>query len=247
MSYRYVLAKDDYSDLASGSVLRSAPGFPAFPVRLASEIFLRAVALRGGDAPAVVWDPCCGSGYLLSVIGLLHRRQIASLVASDISQNALSLAAENLLLLDPDALEARRRVLEERAERFGKPSYLEAAGAAHRLGDGLAAAGGPLSSVVRRADVFGRDELSAVTAEVAPDIVITDVPYGEQTSWLGGHGEAGVPEMLGNVASVLSGEAVIAVTARGRKVPMGAGPRPRKEFRIGTRSVALLKAAQFSG
>ncbi|MFI6920033.1 rRNA methyltransferase [Nonomuraea spiralis] len=246
MSYRHVLTKGDYSDLASGSVLRSAPGFPAFPVRLASEIFLRALALRGGDAPAVVWDPCCGSGHLLSVVGLLHRRLIASLVASDISANALDLAAANLLLLDPDALEARARVLEERAERFDKPSYLEAAGAARRLGGGLAAAGGSLPSLVRRADVFDRDELAAVTAATTPDIVITDVPYGEQTNWLGGHGEAGVPEMLGNVASVLPGEAVLAVTARGRKVPLGAGPRPRKEFRIGTRSVALLKVAQFS-
>lgn len=244
MSYRHVVVKGDYSDLASGAVLRSAPGFPAFPVRLASEIFLRAMELRGGDAPAVVWDPCCGSGYLLSVIGLLHRRQIAALVASDVAENALELTAENLRLLDRDALEARARVLEERAQRFDKPSYLDAAAAARRLGGGLAAAGGPLPSVVRRADVFDRADLAAVTTAAAPDIVITDVPYGEQTSWLGGNG---VPEMLVNVASVLPGEAVLAVTARGRKVPLGAGLRPAKEFRIGTRAVALLKAAPFSG
>ncbi|MFI6743014.1 hypothetical protein ACIBI9_59845 [Nonomuraea sp. NPDC050451] len=40
-------------------------GFPAFPVRLASEIFQRAPALRGGEGPAVVCDPCCGSGTCL--------------------------------------------------------------------------------------------------------------------------------------------------------------------------------------
>ena len=48
--------KDDYADYSSGHVLRSAPGFPAFPVRLASEIFQRALALRPGLAPAALWD-----------------------------------------------------------------------------------------------------------------------------------------------------------------------------------------------
>ncbi|MBF6332777.1 hypothetical protein [Nocardia transvalensis] len=63
MAYRFAVQQADYGDLASGAVLRSAPGLPAFPVRLAPETFQRALAIRGGDRPAVVWDPMCGSGY----------------------------------------------------------------------------------------------------------------------------------------------------------------------------------------
>ncbi len=55
MAYRYALVRENYEDLASGGGLRSAPGFPAFPVRLASEMFQRALALHGEPA-ALLWD-----------------------------------------------------------------------------------------------------------------------------------------------------------------------------------------------
>ncbi|WP_067832232.1 rRNA methyltransferase [Actinomadura kijaniata] len=245
MGYTHVVVKGDYTDLASGSVLRSAPGFPAFPVRLASEIFLRALTLRGGDAPAVVWDPCCGSGYLLSTLGLLHRAEITSLVASDIDDEALELARENLGLLDPDALEERAKALEDRAERFGKPSYLEAAEAARRLSASLAAQGGRLPTTAHRANVFDPTALRTTLGGTTPDIVITDIPYGEQTTWQDADG-AGVPEMLRAVASVLTDDAVLAIAARGRKVLLDGSCRPDQSFRIGTRAIALLRASNLS-
>ncbi|MFF2044462.1 rRNA methyltransferase [Kitasatospora sp. NPDC058170] len=245
MVYRHVLAKADYTDYSSGSVLHSAPGFPAFPVRLASEVLQRALALRGGGAPAALWDPCCGSGYLLSVLGLLHRPVIGSVLATDLADEALALAEENLALLDPDALALRAQVLEERAERFGKPSYLEAADSARRLADGLARDGGRLPAEVRRANAFDREDLAEAVEGRVPDIVITDVPYGEQTGWLGAEGEAGVPEMLAAVASVLPAHAVLAVTTRGRRVPLG-GVRAAESFKVGTRAVALVPAGRFT-
>ncbi|WP_436975454.1 hypothetical protein [Nonomuraea angiospora] len=56
MSYRHATLQRDCQDLASGAVLRSAPGFPAFPVRPASEVFQRAPALRGGSGDAAGAD-----------------------------------------------------------------------------------------------------------------------------------------------------------------------------------------------
>ncbi|MFD0885208.1 rRNA methyltransferase, partial [Streptosporangium algeriense] len=105
---------------------------------------------------------------------------------------------------------------------------------------------GALPVAVHRADVFQPGELAAVVSQAAPDIVITDVPYGEQTSWIGADGGAGVPEMLGSLASVLGGGSVIAVTARGRRVPVGGVARPRASFRVGNRSTVLLKASDLS-
>jgi 23S rRNA (guanine2535-N1)-methyltransferase len=46
MQYKYEKTMLDYSDLASGRVFYSLPGHPAFPIRLASEIFQRCLASR---------------------------------------------------------------------------------------------------------------------------------------------------------------------------------------------------------
>ncbi|MEO3805556.1 rRNA methyltransferase [Nonomuraea sp. B1E8] len=246
MSYRHATVRADYSDLSSGSVLHSAAGFPAFPVRLASEIFQRALALRGGDRPAVVWDPCCGSGYLLTVLALSHRSRIASVLASDLDPEALGLAGRNLALLGRAGLAARAADLEARSVRFGKPAYGAAAHAAHRLAAELDAAGGDVPHAVRQADVFDPDQLRRALGHRAPDIVVTDVPYGEQTHWYGSGAASGVTGMVAALSAVLPPGSVIAVTVRGRKVPVEHGPRPRTSFKIGTRAVALFQTSGVS-
>ncbi|MDX6738316.1 rRNA methyltransferase [Actinocorallia sp. A-T 12471] len=240
MAYKYATTRRDYAYLAGGSVFHSAPGFP---VRLASETFQRALALRGAGEPVVLWDPCCGSGYLLSVLGVLHRTDLAALVASDFDPEAVRIASRNLALLGQEPLKARAAEQLERAERFGKTSYAEAAEAAERIARELKARGGDLPHSVSRADVFDPDRLAAVVAERTPDIVITDVPYGEQTDWSGPHAGEGVEGMARSLASVLPDEAVLAVAVRGRAVPQG-GVRPSSSFRIGSRAVALLRAGE---
>lgn len=239
MSYRYATVRADHRDLASGSVLHSAPGFPAFPVRLASEIFQRALALRGGDRPAVLWDPCCGSGHLLTVVALLHRASIAGVLASDADPDAVRLAGRNLALLSEAGLAARAEELAAREARFGKPSYGLAAQAAGRLAAELSTAGGDLPHAVRQADVFDPGGLRRALGHQSPDIVITDVPYGERTHWSGPGAESGIAGMVESLAQVLPAGGVIAATVRGRKVPLDGAPRPRATFRIGTRAVAL--------
>ncbi|MEV0617397.1 rRNA methyltransferase [Nonomuraea sp. NPDC050404] len=241
MAYRHATVRQDFEHLASGSVLHSAPGFPAFPVRLVSEIFQRALALRGGDRPAVVWDPCCGSGYLLTVLALLHRREIASVLASDLDPEAISLAERNLGLLSRTGLTARAAELDERAARFDRPSHASAAHAARRIAAELDASGGDVPYAVRQADVFDPDRLRRALDGLAPDIVITDVPYGEQTHWQGSGATTGIAGMLSALTAVLPRGSVIAVTVRGRKVPVEGGPRPRTSFKIGTRAVALFQ------
>ncbi|MCF6467925.1 rRNA methyltransferase [Nonomuraea sp. MG754425] len=243
MTYRHAIDRTNHQDLASGAVLHSAPGFPAFPVRLAGEIFQRALALRGGDRPAVLWDPCCGSGYLLTVLALLYRRQIASVLACDLAPEARHLAARNLGLLSQAGLAARAADLEERAARFGKPAYDSAARAARRLAAGLDAAGGDVPHAVRQADALDPAQLQRALGHHTPDIVITDVPYGEQTHWHGPSAAAGVTGLVEALTAVLPHDSVIAVTVRGRKVPTDRGPRPQASFKIGTRAVALFRTS----
>ncbi|EEP73347.1 rRNA methyltransferase aviRa [Micromonospora sp. ATCC 39149] len=247
MTYRHETVRGAYGDLASGAVLRSAPGFPAFPVRLASEVLQTALELRPTSAPATVWDPCCGSGYLLTVLALLHRPSLAGLLASDVDEAALDLARANLGLLTGAGLDTRARELAQRAEAFDKPHYAEAAAAAHRLRARLDAAGGPLPYAVRRADVFDRVALTEAVAGMTPDLVVTDLPYGEQTSWQGERAGEGLPGMLTRVASVLPPTGVLAVVLRGRKVPPVGEVRPRRRLRVGTRAAAFFVAGDLTG
>jgi len=243
LGYRFVLEAENHEDLASGRVLRSAPGFPAFPVRLAGEMFHRALALSARDV-VTLWDPCCGSAHLLTVLSLMHRRRIHHAVGTDIDTAALELARRNLALLSGQGLAARAAELRERAELFEKPSYTQAAAAAQRLARGLEAEGGDLPHTLERADVFDPDQLRRALAGRRPDVVITDVPYGEKSSWSGGSAATGITGMLRSLSAVLDDEAVIAVSTRGRKVPVDARARRIAAFRVGTRAVALFRPAR---
>lgn len=237
MVYRFAVARVDHADLASGAVLRSAPGFPAFPVRLASEMFQRAAALRGASGPLTVWDPCCGSGYLLTVVGLLHRDRIGTLVGSDVAADAIGIAAANLALLRRDGLAARERELLGLADLHGRPSHRAAAEAARRLAADAAA---EPRTVTATASVFDLDGLRRLAAEHRPDVVLTDVPYGEQTDWVDGPSDAEpIAAMAAALGEVLPPGAVTALSCRARKVPLGTPPT--QSFKVGTRAVALLK------
>ncbi|WP_225102118.1 rRNA methyltransferase [Streptomyces sp. CoH27] len=241
MSYRFATERTDDSDLASGVVLHSAPGYPAYPARLAVEIFRRALAHTGTGRPVTLWDPCCGSGHLATVLGWLERPAIGQIVCSDVDTEAITLARKNLALLTEDGLAARERQRLEQSERFGKPAYQEAAAAARRRAVRLAADGGSLPWRAGQADAFDPTALRTLLSDIAPDLVITDVPYGERTHWGGGAPELPIPALLRALAAVLPPHAVVAVSNRGRKIPV-APLRPLERLKIGTRSVVLLRA-----
>ncbi|MEV0154026.1 rRNA methyltransferase [Micromonospora sp. NPDC050686] len=247
MGYRFETTGRNYADLASGAVLHSAPGHPAFPVRLGSEMFLRGLAALRRHEPVTIWDPCCGSGYLSTVLAFLHRQKVNEVIASDIDGGAVALAGRNLMLLSRAGLSAREAKLAELADRYGKSSHKEAAEAAGRLRQRLADDGGDVASVARVADAFDPAQLGAVLDGRTPHLVITDVPYGEQTEWHGTDAKSGTAGMVRAVASVLPADAVIVIAARGRRVPLDDDVRPIHKFKIGTRAVALLKASQVNG
>ncbi|GAA4899959.1 rRNA methyltransferase [Streptomonospora salina] len=238
MAYRYATERRDQSDLASGNVLRSAPGHPGFPVRLADELFQRAAA-RLPDAPLSLWDPCCGSGHLAASVGLLHRDRLSRLLATDTDPAALSIAERNLALLTRSGLADRERGLRADAAELSKPALLERAGTAARLAERLDGLGGDLGHRVRAGDAF-----APVVPEHPVDLVLTDVPYGGLTAFSGA-APAGdpVPALVRALAAVVPGHAVLAVTARTRKVPLPEGVRALERVRVGVRAAALVRAA----
>src|SRR5512133_3778045 len=141
MQYKYVKEQQDYSDLASGRVFHSLPGHPAFPVRLASEIFQRCLAKRekiyGNSTRCVLYDPCCGAAYHLSVVAYLHREHIQEVIGSDVEEKAVALAKRNLELTSIAGLDNRIAEISEMFERYGKVSHKEALQSAQILRSNL--------------------------------------------------------------------------------------------------------------
>lgn len=246
MAYRMVPDRLDHADLASGAVLRSAPGRPAFPVRLAEELFLRA-ADHLPEGLLTLWDPCCGSGYLVAVIGLRQRPRLRAVIASDADPDAVRLATDNLALLTVDGLQARETVLRERHAAFGRQAHSDAAGAAGRLRRRLVRDGGDLTAASFVADAFDVTALRMGLDGLSPDVVLTDVPYERQSEWLGGAATLKDPvHGLGAALSqVLPAHTVIVITVRARKVSLP-GVQVLERVRVGNRASALVRAGAFA-
>ena len=108
--------RTSFEDFASGNILHSAPGYPAFPIRLTLELFERARLLTG--KPRVgVWDPMCGAGGIVTTLGLLRPEAITHILATDINEDATTLAAKNLQLLSDHGMRQRAKSLAEHSTR----------------------------------------------------------------------------------------------------------------------------------
>src|SRR5215216_767019 len=142
MQYKYEKEMQDYSDLASGRVFYSLAGHPAFPIRLASEIFQRCMVSREriykNSNSCTLYDPCCGAAYHLSVLAYLHRKHIQEIIASDINEKAVELAKRNLGLLSVSGLDKRIDEITAMIELYNKDSHKDALKSANLLKEQIA-------------------------------------------------------------------------------------------------------------
>jgi hypothetical protein len=243
MQYKYATELVDYSDFASGRVLYSLPGHPAFPVRLASEIFQRCMAIRGDSSPYVLYDPCCGAAYHLSVLGYLHGKQIQEILASDVDEKAVALASQNLGLLTPAGLDRRIDQISELLKQYGKESHAEAWASAQKLRSQL-----PSTLLKTKAFRASATDSAAMLENIKPnsvDLVLTDVPYGQGSSWADAEGSLNpLWSMLEALYPILSAAAIVAVISdKGQKA--GHEHYQRMEhFQVGKRRVAILKISK---
>src|ERR1044072_6261808 len=206
MQENYEKAVVDYSDLASGRVFYSSPGFPAFPVRLASEIFQRFLANRTeiykDAAPCTLYDPCCGAAYHLSVIGYLHGKHIRQIIGSDVDEKAIALARRNLSLLSVAGLDQRIAEITKMLEQYHKDSHKDALTSAHLFRNKIAAFAHaqPLTTKVFQPNATDRRTILDNLKAKSVDIVFTDVPYGLHSQWKSPEAE----ELLNPLGSMLN-------------------------------------------
>ena len=201
MVYKYC-NNENFEDYASGRVLYSAEGVPNFPVRLISEIFGYALEYSSKKHDLCVYDPCCGGGYSLTVLGYRHQDAIAKLYGSDIETKMVETAKKNLSLLGSEGLDRRYAELKSLYEMYGKQSHGEAMVSLERLRSKLTA---NISWEIYVADC------TVELPHISPDIIITDIPYGSLVDW-NSDSENPLKDMLKQLAAISHRDTILAVS-----------------------------------
>jgi hypothetical protein len=235
------------ADLASGKVLFSRPGLTAFPVRLGNELFLRGVSLletAGRRPPYHVYDPTCGGGYLMTVLGLLNPHLIISLSMSDISPEALSIAAKNANLLSAEGMSDRQAELAALARTSERESHVAATASAARLHAWLDRQSSALRQTnVFRADATDPDDIrNHFPADPSIDIGFADAPYELHSNWQTEATGIAAPEMkVLSTFAELSVPVVILATRKGLKLT-NPGYRRHAKLKNGHRVLWIFEA-----
>lgn len=248
MQYKYATEQPDYSDLSSGRVFHSLPGHPAFPVRLASEVFQRCVAHRaeiyGNTTPCTLYDPCCGAAYHLSVLGYIHGEHIQEVIGSDIDKKAVALAERNLGLLHMDGLEERIQELSVMIEQYGKESHREALRSAQALKEKLSVLRKDRSITTKVFQASAIDQ-HAITTHIQPqsvDIVFTDVPYGWHSQWREANALSNpLRSMLDGLLGIVSEASIVAIASDKQQKATHERFQRLEQIQVGKRRVVILK------
>lgn len=250
MQYKYASEQQDYSDLASGRVFYSLPGHPAFPVRLASEIFQRCVEHRKTiyniSSPCTLYDPCCGAAYHLSVLAYLHRESIQEVIASDVDEKAVVLASQNLGLLGITGLDKRISEISKLIALYNKDSHKDALASAHILKNRISAYAEErpiITKAFQASATDGKTMIENVRAK-SVDIVFTDIPYGQHAHWHGlNPDELSDPlwRMLNALIGVLSRSSIVAIVSDKQQKVSHQGFQRVEKFQTGKRRVVILR------
>ena len=250
MQYKYAKEQSDYSDFTSGRVLYSLPGHPAFPVRLASEIFQRCIASRKriykDSTRCTLYDPCCGAAYHLSVLAYLHGEHIREVIGSDIDERAVAVAKRNLGLLGVAGLVQRIGEISKLFDLYQKESHKEALASGYILKDRLSALtqDHTLAARVFQASAFDRKTIIKNIQTKSVDVVFTDVPYGQHSQWHGSQSDEGLNplwSMLNALFDVLSPTGIVAIVSDKQQKASHKSYQRVEQFQIGKRRVMILK------
>lgn len=250
MQYKYVKEQPDYSDLTSGRVFYSLPGHPAFPIRLASEIFQRCVASREtiyqNSTPCSLYDPCCGAAYHLSILAYLHGEQLREVIASDVDEKAVALAKRNLGLLSVTGLDRRLDEISKLFDLYKKDSHKDAltSGAILRNRISALTQERPLMTRVFQASATDSQALLKNIKNESVDLVFTDVPYGQHSHWQGSHSNELLNplwSLLNALIGILSPTSIVAIVSDKQQKVSHESYQRVEQFQVGKRRVVIVK------
>lgn len=234
MEYKFA-QNDNYEDFAAGRVIYHMGGEPAFPVRLTLELYERCLQYSLKKKDISLYDCCCGGAYMLTILGFLKNDTISRIYGSDIDLNSVKLASDNLGLLTEAGIKKRRTELEASYKSYAKESHMEALNSIDRIEK--------LLSQEIKTCVFNRNALEPCDVPFIPDIIITDVPYGNQVEWYEGSG--GINQMMGALSAVCGRETIICVCMdKKQKIQTDIYQRLEKQM-VGKRKFEIYKKKIF--
>ncbi len=230
MEYKFT-KNDNFEDFSSGRVLYHIGGEPTFPVRLTLEIYERCLEYSNKKTDITLYDCCCGGAYMLTILGLLKNNTISRLFGSDIDTKSIRLAEDNLGLLTASGLNKRKNELEALYQLYGKSSHQDALCSIDRIKTLLAK---EITAGVFHQNAFKFNNLSFI-----PDIIMTDVPYGNLVEWNEGLG--GINEMLISISKVCGPETILCICMdKKQKIQTDLFERLEKQM-IGKRKFEIYK------
>jgi len=232
MEYKYA-KNENYEDFASGRVLYHGRGMTNFPVRLAQEIYKRCLQFSPIKEDICLYDCCCGGGYLLTVLGFLNQDTIGRIIGSDINPELLETAKKNLSLLSEEGMNKRIAEIKEMLSSYQKQSHIEA------LNSAIA-----LRNMLRKKikfEVYRFDALKEINLKAKPDIILTDVPYGNMVDWTGNEENNILDKLLDTLYGICSPDTVIGLCmSKKQKIRNEKFIRLEKQ-QIGKRKFEILK------
>ncbi len=232
MEYKYT-RNDNFEDYASGRVLYHMGGEPTFPVRLTLEIYERCLEYSNKKTNITLYDCCCGGAYMLTILGLLKNNTISRLYGSDINEKSLKLAEDNLRLLTESGIIQRKRELLDLYQRYGKSSHKQALESLERIKTLLTK---EITTGIFLQNVYELKDLSFI-----PDIIITDVPYGNLVDWKEGLDDINL--MMKSIAGICGPETILCICMdKKQKLQTDLFQRLEKQ-NIGKRKFEILKKA----
>jgi SAM-dependent methyltransferase len=227
--------KNNYEDFSSGRVILHKPKNPNFPVRLAGEIFCQCLEYINKTKNLCVYDPCCGSAYLLTVLGFLFNEKIETVYGSDIEKESVDFAQNNLSLLSIEGLEKRKDDLMDLIKKYNKRSHIIAL---NSLGNISKYIKHEIKTNTFIADILSGDVLK--NKNFYADIVITDVPYDNLVTWSDKtNGQMNI--LLNTVIPIINGNAIIVIIHdKDQRIDNSKYHRINK-FKVGHRIIEIMK------
>jgi len=235
--------KENYEDYSSGRVLYGAPNATNFPVSLALQIYTECVEYltkEGNSGPYVIYDPFCGVGYSLTVIGFFNGKNIKEVIASDVDKTILEFAHKNLSLLTVKGIDKRIKELNKFIKDYNKASHKDALTSAEKLKK--IALELKIEIKEFQFNILSNDALPKFVNKV--DIVITDLPYGKLANWEGIKNEINPSqEFLNKIKDRLKQKSIVAIVSNKKQIILHEGYVKVRSFKEGKRKVLLLKSA----
>ena len=231
MIYRFA-EKNSFQYLAAGSVIKSYKGNTNFPVRLGLEIFNRCLQYIDNKEKVTIYDPMCGSGYLLTTIGLLNFNKINKIYGSDINEEVIKVARKNLRLLTIEGINQRENEIQNLLDKYNRDSYKT--GLLHIRA---------FKDIVNKNmdfELFKRDIFDqSIALNIKSDILIMDLPYNNLVKYNGDYSKSKLEEQIISLAQKNTMVAII--RNKEQKLTIIPNLQGLEKIKIGKRVIEIYK------